>query len=184
MGINIGSTSRAIVSLASTGAARLNRAVASTPPTEKPGQLVKREEAPEIRAGFGENTLSVSGAALKTIDSNLKAAKQLVPTSEELRERARVAQARREEAIASAVAPTLAPAPAPEATANNTTPVELPQRELVRPEANPAVRNFVQDEAGPSESTEAQGPAAERRESARVSTPPATPSGTRLNLQA
>lgn len=180
MGINIGSTSRAIVSLASTGAARLNRAVASTPPTEKPGQLVKREEAPEIRAGFGENTLSVSGAALKTIDSNLKAAKQLVPTSEELRERARVAQARREEAIASAVAPTLAP----EATANDTTPVELPRRELVRPEANPAVRNFVQDEAGPSESTEAQGPAAERRESARVSTPPVTPPGTRLNLQA
>jgi len=179
MGINIGSTSRAIVSLASTGATRLNRAVASTPPTEKPGQLVKRDEAPEIRAGFGENTLSVSGAALKTIDSNLKAAKQLVPTPEELRERARVAQARREEAIASAVAP--APTTT---TTSDTPPVEFPRRELVKPEANPAVRNFVQEEAGPSESTEVQSPAAERQESTSVSTPPATPPGTRLNLQA
>jgi hypothetical protein len=46
-------------------------------------------ERPEIRAGFGENTLSPSGAALRTINSNLEAARRLVPSVEELQQAAR-----------------------------------------------------------------------------------------------
>lgn len=43
----------------------------------------------EIRAGFGENTLSPSGAALRTISRNLEAARRLVPSVEELQQAAR-----------------------------------------------------------------------------------------------
>lgn len=41
------------------------------------------------RVGFGENTLSPSGAALRTISSNLEAARRIVPSVEELQQAAR-----------------------------------------------------------------------------------------------
>lgn len=170
MGMSIGSASRAIASLAPAGLTRSGRAVASNPDAEKPGQLVRAEEVPEIRAGFGENTLSPSGAALKTIEANLKAARQLVPTAEELRERARAAQARREEAAA----------------ATETPPVEFRQRELVRPEPNPAARNFLQEEDRPAGAPEVQNRAPENPEVVGLGPAPPQPAppGSRLDLQA
>lgn len=168
MGVNIGSASRAITSLASAGVTRPERVAVSNPNGEKPGQLVRDKEAPEIRAGFGENTLSPSGAALKTLDSNLRAAAQLVPSVEELRERARLAQARREEALAS----------------SDTAPVEFKQPERVRPEPSPAVRNFFQRDTVPAEPAATQRPDANPpEESAPAKESPET-SGSRLNLQA
>ena len=131
---------------------------------------MRAEEAPEIRAGFGENTLSPSGAALKTIEANLKAARQLVPTVEELRERARAAQARREEATA----------------ATDTPPVEFRQRELVRPESNPAARNFLQEEDRPAGAPEVQNRAPKNPEAVGpgLAAPQPAPPGSRLDLQA
>lgn len=166
MAINIGATSQATLSLASAGASRSIRGVASNLSAEKPGQLVREKEAPAIRAGFGEGTLSPSGAALKALDANLRAAEQLVPTVEELRERARVAQARREEAAATREAK----------------PVEFRQPERVRPEASVAVRNFFQDDTPPVEQAETE--AAEPAESASPVADPFAAPGTRLNLQA
>lgn len=167
MGTSIGSTSRAIAALPPARDLRSVRGVASNQSAEKPGQLVRDRETPEIRAGFGEGTLSPSGAALKTLDANLRAAEQLVPTVEELRERARIAQARREEAAA----------------ANDAPPVEFRQPERVRPEASPDVRNFVQEDA---KLVDAPRTNVREPEAALPAPPPVernTP-GTRLNLQA
>lgn len=180
MGIGIGSTSRAIVSLTPVGITLPVRSVASSTSAEKPGQLVRPEEAPDVQVGFGENTLSPSGAALKTLDSNLKAAAKLVPTVAELRERARAAQAQ---------------AQREEAAANETPPVDFRRRETVLPEPNPAVRNFFQDTPKPVDAAEASAPAptAEAPEEAAAVQPSRpqpqvqpqpTPPGTRLNLQA
>jgi len=166
MGTSIGSTSRTIAALPPARDLRSVRGVASNQSADKPGQLVREKEAPEIRAGFGEGTLSPSGAALKTLDANLRAAEQLVPTVEELRERARIAQARREETAA----------------ANEAAPVEFRQPERVRPEASFAVRNFVREEERTVESQTTP----VRETDAVQPTPPAEPDfpGTRLNLQA
>src|SRR5690606_21282546 len=103
--------------------------------TEVPGQLVRPEEAPEISAGFGKNTLSPSGAALKTLDSNLEAAQELVPTVQELRDRARAAQTERAVEL--------------EARAEAARATDLRRRESVRPEPNPAARFFVQESDTP-----------------------------------
>lgn len=168
MAINIGATSQATLSLASVGASRSVRGVASNVSDEKPGQLVREKEAPAVRAGFGEGTLSPSGAALKTLDANLRAAEQLVPTVEELRERARIAQARREEAVA----------------AREAAPVEFRQPERVRPEASPAVRNFFERETPPAERPEEDTAAVQPSEFATPVQDAASAPGSRLNLQA
>lgn len=166
MGVNIGAASRAISSLAPAGFIRPERAAVTTPEGEQPGQLIRREKPPEIRVGFGENTLSPSGAALRTLDRNLEAAGQLVPSVEELRARAREAQALREAAQETAE------------------PVEFRQPERVRPEPSPAARNFVQDEARPIATEPARRevpePPAEERPPVEFS----APTGARLNLQA
>jgi hypothetical protein len=170
MGTSIGSTSRAIAALPPARDLRSVRGVTSNQSAEKPGQLVREKEIPEIRAGFGEGTLSPSGAALKTLDANLRAAEQLVPTVEELRERARIAQARRDEAAA----------------AGDSNPVEFRQPERVRPEANPAVRNFVREDTQFAEAQETPERETEAVQPAPPEAPPVNrnPPGTRLNLQA
>lgn len=180
MGIGIGTTTRAIVSLTPVGFTQPVRSVAPSSNSEKPGQLVRPEEAPEVEAGFGENTLSPSGAALKALDSNLKAAAQLVPTVEELRERARAAQAQREDAAA-----------------REAQPVEFRRREAVLPEASPAVRNFFQDAPKPVDTeepstTEPATQGSEESDAVQLSAsqaqapaqPQPSPPGSRLNLQA
>ena len=128
MGLDIGAAVRAVS--AYPPASRPERASASR--ESRPGdrvELARRPEEPEIRAGFGENTLSPSGAALETLDSNLEAAARLVPTVQELRERARVTQAQRGEAL--------------EARSNQVQ--EFRRLETLRPAPNSAARNFVAD---------------------------------------
>lgn len=166
MGVDIGAASRAISSLAPAGFIRSDRAAATTPEGEQPGQLIRREKPPEIRVGFGENTLSPSGAALRTLDRNLEAAGQLVPTVEELRARAREAQALREAAQETAE------------------PVEFRQPERVRPEPSPAARNFVQDEARPVATEPTRSEATETPAEERPPVEFGAPTGARLNLQA
>ena len=128
MGLNIGAAARAVSALPPTGLNRPDRAaVPRDPEADRRGDLVQRPEEPEIRAGFGENTLSPNGAALETLDSNLEVAGRLVPTVEELRQRAQVNQAQRADAVETRTART----------------PDVRRRETVRPEPNPAVRNFA-----------------------------------------
>ncbi len=129
MGINIGAAARAVSALPP--ANRPDRTpVRPDPRVQERTDIVQRPEEPEIRAGFGENTLSPSAAALETLDSNLEAAERIVPTVQELRERSRVTQAARPDTIESR-----ATAPAP----------DVRRLETVRPEPSAAVRNFVED---------------------------------------
>lgn len=130
MGLDIGAAARAIAPLPPAGFTQRDRGrLPGETRGEEAGQLVRGPEEPEIRAGFGENTLSPPGAALETLDTNLEVAGQLVPTVEELRARARVNQAERADALA--------------ARAGQERPEEVRQRETLRPEPNPAARNFL-----------------------------------------
>ncbi len=136
MGLSIGPASSALAPLNASG---INRPPRSDAPRASEGdeaRLVQESEAPPVQVGFGENSLSPSGAALETLDSNLAVARELVPTVAELRERARVVQAERR-----AAAPTPRPVERPEG---------LRRRESVRPEPDAAVQNFV-DDAGTTE---------------------------------
>lgn len=152
MGISIGSAVRAVAATLPVGPVRSQRSPASTvPDSTQDARLVREPEAPPITAGFGENSLSPSGAALRTLDRNLKAARRLVPTVEQLRDQARFNQAQRADAIESgaerdpAVEVRTEREPAREARSE-----ELRQRELVRPEPNSAARNFVSDTGSPA----------------------------------
>lgn len=131
MGISIGAAVRAVSAVPP--ANRPDRiAVPRDSRAEERTDLVQGPEEPEIRAGFGENTLSPSAAALETIDANLEGARRIVPTVQELRDRARVTQSTRPDTIetrATAVAP------------------DVRRLETVRPEPNAAARNFVTDPA-------------------------------------
>ncbi|MCC6697562.1 MAG: hypothetical protein IT365_18175 [Candidatus Hydrogenedentes bacterium] len=48
-----------------------------------------RKEVPIPRVGFGEGSVSVPAAAVRTLDRNLEAASKLIPTLEETRKRLR-----------------------------------------------------------------------------------------------
>jgi hypothetical protein len=148
MGLSIGSASIAASAAGASGINRSSRLGAPRPSGEE-ANLVPQAEAPPVQAGFGENTLSPSSAALQTLDQNLAVAEELVPTMEELRERAVVLQAER-----IAAAPASRP---PEQQA------ELRRRESVRPEPDPAVQNFVRD-SGSVEEPVAGEPAAAPQE--------------------
>jgi hypothetical protein len=151
MGLDIGSSVRAIASVVPASFSRPDRsAVSRDSRSEEAGQLVRRPEAPPIRAGFGENTLSPSGAALKTLDSNLEAALQLVPTVEELRERARVNQASRADAV--------------DATSERERTGELRRLETLRPEPNASARNFVTEPLPAPAPADQESPSEEVRE--------------------
>ncbi len=134
MGISIGSASFNVSTL-SNGAANRNYPAASTRVSSgEAARLNQEANSQPVQVGFGENTLSTSGAALQAIDSNFEVAQEIVPTVQELRERSRVVQSElRQEAVR--------PRPVER-------PEELRRRESVRPEADPAVQNFVQDTGG------------------------------------
>lgn len=130
MSLDIGGIASAIAALPPAGGYRPDRpATFGDRGGENAPRLIEEPEAPPVRVGFGENTLSPSGAALRTLDRNLEAASELVPTVQELRERARFNQAARPDAIESRTTP-------PRET-------EPRQPESVRPEPNPAAREFV-----------------------------------------
>ena len=65
---------------------------------ERGTDLFARNETPAPRVGFGEGTISPLGVAFDTIDTNLAAARELVPSLEEAaaEARARVAENRRD----------------------------------------------------------------------------------------
>ena len=98
------------------------------------------EEPQPVQAGFGDNTFSPQGAALATLDSNLAISRSLVPTVEELRERARVVQSER-----------LEETPTRRLVDGSN---DLRQRESVRPDPSPDVQNFV-DQSAPRADVEA-----------------------------
>ncbi len=65
----------------------------------EPVRLGSRPEPElQIQAGFGEDTLSPSGAALKTLDANLDRARTLVPSMQELSEEYRARRAEQKQA--------------------------------------------------------------------------------------
>lgn len=177
MGLSIGTSARAIS--APPPSARLRPEGTPVPAGRGPDDavtLVPRPELPEIRAGFGENTLSPSGAALTTVNSNLEAAERLIPTVEELRERARVNRAERAEAAA--------------ASRETGRTEDLRRRELVRPAPDPAVRNFA-PEPRPVSAPEAverptfnpASPAAPGGLESSVANAPTDPARTRLDIR-
>lgn len=130
MGLSIGTSASALASIAPAPLPRPDRVGEPRDRLlEEPGRVLPREEAPELRAGFGENTLSLPGAALRTLDASRENSRELVETLRELRERARAIEADRPGAS--------------ERAAEDERTGELRQRESVRPDPDPAVRNFV-----------------------------------------
>lgn len=90
MGVQVGQTSAAVLRLDSIAVRRRAR----TGNDQLSEQARPREDAVDVRAGFGRNTLSPQGAALETVSKNLARARELVPSVEELSARAREASAR------------------------------------------------------------------------------------------
>lgn len=61
------------------------------------GPFFKKRDEPTLRAGFGQGTLSPSGAALLTINRTIEQVQRNIPTIEEIRARFRVNAAEAEE---------------------------------------------------------------------------------------
>lgn len=61
--------------------------------------LLNQEKTEPPQAGFGQGTVSVPGAAVKTLDTNLQGARKLVPSIEETRASLRERLARQRELI-------------------------------------------------------------------------------------
>lgn len=102
-------------------------------PQEEASLIGGAHEPPPLRVGFGENTLSSFGAALRTLNGTLERAQDIVPTVEELREALRQRQAEQ--------------AARREDRANGREAAPEPKVELVRPDPSPQVRNFTSPEA-------------------------------------
>jgi len=84
-----------------------------------------------VRAGFGADTLSPGGAALQTLGFNLRGARNIVRTAEQIREASRVRQEEAQE-------------PREESMTAETREENAPPETTSRPESAPQVRNFVQ----------------------------------------
>lgn len=127
----------------------------------------RREQV--IEAGFGDNTVSVPGVTIRTLNRNLVEARKVVPTTEALREEAAARVEERREAIRDRITPpdiaerlqetaarrqqTPPDQRAPVAVENQPAP-EPPTRpepavQRVRPEAAPQARNFAVQAAPP-----------------------------------
>lgn len=101
-----------------------------------------RGEEPVVRAGFGEGTLSAQSAALKTVSTNLRRARELVPSVEELQARARAAAA----AAAAKLEATSEREPAVPQTATEDV---VPTLVSARPQADPRARFFAEEQPEP-----------------------------------
>ncbi len=64
--------------------------------TPEPPAMLNRRPPDFARAGFGEDSVSVPGAAIRTVQRGVESAREVVPTAEELRAelRARLSQER------------------------------------------------------------------------------------------
>lgn len=115
----------------------------------------RKGDVVDIRAGFGDGTLSPSGAALRTVNSNLAAARRYVPSVEELRESARERAAERAAAVEEQTAPQNADAAAFEPPAAGESKVVS-----FRPDPAPQARAFAADAAPSDRTTSPPEPAA------------------------
>jgi hypothetical protein len=102
----------------------------------------RRDDPAEVRAGFGDGTLSPSGAALRTVNSNLAVARRLVPSVEELREAARQRAAEQ-----AATLEQRAPAAEREAAAAAQAATTPPEAVPFRPEPSAQARAFTREDA-------------------------------------
>lgn len=75
--------------LSASFAARPRSVQGPQPGDERSQSKTQGEEAAPPRVGFGEGTVSALGVAATTVDQNLRAARKIVPTLEELSEAAR-----------------------------------------------------------------------------------------------
>lgn len=146
MGLQIGESVAALAALRPItpppqGQEAASRSLASNPQQQEGGngRSNRREQVDTLQAGFGANTVSVPGLALRTVDRNLASAREAVPSVEELREalRERQQEVREAQRVQSAQ-------PGAESEANSET---APQPVSFRPEASPRVRGFEQQEA-------------------------------------
>lgn len=101
-----------------------------------------QREEPEVRAGFGAGTLSAQGAALKTVSTNLRRARELVPTVEELQAKAREAAAA---AAAAEQARTQTAAERQDVRSADTAAQEPPTLVTALPKAEPQARRFAEE---------------------------------------
>lgn len=102
MGLNIGGNPVALAGARITGdlfASRSRerdvglRLLGAPQPREKGGPFFQKERQQELRIGFGEGTVSLPGATLKTIGSGVRNARRMVPTVEEIRQEHRLRMA-------------------------------------------------------------------------------------------
>ena len=147
MGLQIGESVASLAALRQItpppqGQEAANRTLASDPQQQNGanGRSNRRDQVDFLQAGFGANTVSVPGLALRTVDRNLASAREAVPTVEELREtlRERQQEVREAQRVASAQ-------PTPTGEADEEEAAQQPVR--FRPEASPRVRGFEQQEA-------------------------------------
>ncbi len=146
MGLNIG---QGLASLSARTDVTAAVRQARTGEENAPALARRVPDRERTQAGFGENTLSPGGAALQALDANLREARRVVPTVEELREAFLARRAENERAAETREAPpTEAREPATEEIA--------PEEQSTRPE--PALQARAQYDA----TTPAPGPSLAR----------------------
>jgi hypothetical protein len=131
--------------------------------TNEANTFARADRIAPVSAGFGDNTLSVQGAALVTVGTNLRRAREIVPTVQELSQAS--LDGRREQATARAETEIQGLQGSPGQEAGATVPrgtgAEATRRiERFRPEAAPQVRSFTQpgEPASATRSTGAPAP--------------------------
>ena len=137
----------------------------------------RREEV--IEAGFGENTVSVPGVTIRTLNRNLLEARNAVPSAAELRQEAAVRSTQRRQQIQEQISTDRQRKPGPARPEGAKAPPELPPEEpppraevqRVRPEASAQVRNFTQEPVRRPETAHEKPPAAYEAPSPAPGTP-------------
>jgi len=139
MGLNIGQIPASL-------AVRPDTTVARQPRREEedaPALTRRVSDHERTQAGFGDNTLSPGGAALQALDVNLRKARQVVPTVEELREEFQARQAESERAMEARETATAEGRETPATEAREPDPEEAgPEEQSTRPAPAPQARAF------------------------------------------
>jgi len=146
MGLRIGDSVAAIAALRQPSPPQRPETV--RPDTAQTGQDAparenrrRENQGDTLSAGFGENTVSVPGAAIQTVGRNLERAREAVPTVEELQDQLR----ERQQELRNSQRQNIGGENGESGVANaaeteEATPVRF------RPEASPQVRGFQQEE--------------------------------------
>ena len=80
------------------------RATLRPAPSDLSGRADSAKKTPTPTAGFGKDTVSISSAALQTVNRNLENNRRLIPSVEQLRDYSRAVQAEEEAATEARVA--------------------------------------------------------------------------------